>query len=76
VIDAKGQTWQPSGPEITWTGWRYVELPLEGNSTAHWGGPNDGVVHYPVHWNCYFLLDPLQREMAGEVWLAAPVVEY
>lgn len=74
VIDAKGQTWQPAGPVIDWTGWRFIEFTLE-PSTQRWGGPDDGVIHYPLRWSSLFLLDnPSRQEVTGEVYLSQPVV--
>lgn len=74
VVDAKGQTWQPSAETIDWKGWRYVEFELS-PSTPHWGGANDGVLHYPLAWDSLFLLDnPSRTPRAGAIRLAAPVL--
>ncbi|MCH5375734.1 MAG: hypothetical protein JJ992_17315, partial [Planctomycetes bacterium] len=76
VRDATGQTWQPTGPEIDWSGWRYIELPLNASS-GHWGGAEDGVMHPPLVWDSIFLLDnPTRKPVHGAVYLAAPVVVY
>jgi hypothetical protein len=29
---------------------------------AHWGGANDGVIHYPITWDSIFLLDNVSKE--------------
>ncbi|MFO0956987.1 MAG: cellulase family glycosylhydrolase [Isosphaeraceae bacterium] len=72
VVDSRGQTWQPSGESIDRVGWRRVVFPLR-PSTAHWGGPNDGVIHYPLRWDSTFLFDnPSRRAAEGAVWIAAP----
>jgi hypothetical protein len=74
VVDASGQTWQPSGPRIDWKGWRYVELPLN-PETAHWGGKKEGGVQYPLHWDSLFLVDsPRESEVHGELYFTRPWV--
>jgi hypothetical protein len=76
LTDATQQTWQPSGEEMTWKGWRYVEFPLD-PATAHWGGAKDGVIHFPLHWDTLFLLDtPRETASQGTVYFTAPVVIY
>jgi hypothetical protein len=76
VRDATGQTWQPSGPGVDWTGWRYVEFPLT-EASGHWGGAEDGVIHLPLVWDSLFLLDnPTRKTNRGAVYITAPVVLY
>lgn len=73
VADASGQTWQPAALAIDWKGWRYVELTLS-PETAHWGGGNDGIIHYPLHWAALMLLDkPRELEVSGEILLTPPI---
>lgn len=55
--DATGQTWQPDGEPITWTGWRFVVFPMDGSRSGRWGGADDGMIHYPLRWDTLFLLD-------------------
>jgi hypothetical protein len=78
--DATGQVFQPDGPKIDWQGWRYVTFPLqpaESSPLLHWGGANDGVVHYSIQWDAVFLLDNLARQAVdGEILLSAPVLIY
>lgn len=74
VVDAAGQTWQPSGGTVNWTGWRFVRFELN-PSCGHWGGPEDGVIHFPVKWDAIFLLDKTRDHKAeGTLHFAAPVV--
>ena len=76
VQDTTGQTWQPSGASINWKGWRYVELSLKSGS-GHWGGANDGAIHYPLAWDSVFLLDnPGKERIEGSIYIAAPMVLY
>lgn len=77
VTDATGQTFQPSGPTITWHGWRYIEVPLSGQKSGHWGGAEDGKMHYPIRWDSIALLDSARREKcAGTIYLSQPVLVY
>ena len=36
--DSTGQTFQPDGGRVTWTGWRYITCPLDFTNVAHWSG--------------------------------------
>jgi hypothetical protein len=78
--DKTGQVFQPDGPKIDWKGWRYVTLPMrstEEKPLAHWGGANDGVIHYPIEWDSIFILDNVSREpVEGEIYLSAPTLIY
>jgi len=80
LIDATGQTFQPDGPKIDWTGWRYVTFPMQSTDEkplARWDGANDGVIHYPIKWDTIFLLDNVSREpVEGEIYLSAPTLIY
>jgi len=73
--DSSGQTFQPDGFAIDWKGWRYVVFPMDGTESGHWGGADDGVVHYPVRWDSLFLIDSArQRATKGAVSIAGPVL--
>jgi hypothetical protein len=75
--DAGGQTFQPDGPRLDWQGWRYVAVPMDGTSAGHWGGANDGVVRYPIHWDSLLLIDSTRRETGPlEVFVGSPVLIY
>jgi hypothetical protein len=77
-VDSTGQTFQPAGERITWKGWRYVTIPMDASAAGaggHWGGANDGVIHYPVHWDTLFLLDRDKAKAAdGTVYFAGPTL--
>jgi hypothetical protein len=76
-VDASGQTWQPDGEPITWTGWKWVTFPLDGSRSGRWGGADDGVIHYPICWDALFLLDSAgRRESEGVIHIAAPTLIY
>jgi hypothetical protein len=81
--DATGQTFQ-TGPAVSsadhytdridWTGWRRLTFSLEEGPT-HWGGVNDGKVHYPIRFDTLFLLDsPNRQSTEGAIYLAAPTL--
>lgn len=76
VVDATGQTWQPGEDTIHWKGWRYVEFKLHA-STIHWGGANDGVIHYPLRWDVMLIVDNVSRRAtSGVLFSTAPVLIY
>ena len=58
--DATGQTFQTDGGNLDWKGWRYVSFPLSGDSGGHWGGANDGTIHYPIRLDTPLLVDTPQ----------------
>ena len=76
IVDATGQTLQPTGAAIDWTGWRYVEFDFNA-PTGHWGGANDGVVHFPLRWDTLFLLDNVSKQKnEGVLYLSSPALIY
>ena len=81
--DATGQTLQVNGLPVDWSGWRFVPfllVPPPGKSAdlGHWGGVNDGQVHYPVTVDTLFLFDsrPDAPRHRGMVWVKQPTVIY
>ena len=76
IVDATGQTLQPSGDTIDWTSWRYVEFDFNAPA-GHWGGANDGVLHFPLRWDTLILLDNVSRlKTEGTLYLASPTLIY
>jgi hypothetical protein len=74
-VDAAGQTFQPGGEAIAWKGWRYIVSPLDASQAGHWGGPDDGVIHYPIRWDTLFLLDSADRQKSeGAVYISSPTL--
>ncbi|RYG71101.1 hypothetical protein EON80_05790 [bacterium] len=70
--DSTGQTFQPSGTAIDWTGWKYVTFPLD-STNAHWNGANDGEIHGAIKSESLLLLDSAsQKESAGEIHFSSP----
>ncbi len=83
--DRGGQTFQASGPEIDWKGWRYITIPIRSGddykspvlSVSHWGGSNDGLIDSPIQWDSIFLLDNISRQpVEGDIYLSAPTLIY
>lgn len=72
LMDQAGQTFQFTGPDIDWQGWRFVAIPLDPARAGHWGGPDDGRVHPPLRLYSPILLDPGRRPLAGRILVADP----
>jgi len=77
-IDATKQAFQEDGGFLTWKGWKQVSFPMNAaGSHDHWGGANDGQIHYPIAWNTVFLIDNHKRQATeGTVYIAGPVLVY
>lgn len=71
VVDSQGQTFQLTFGQVTWTGWQYKTVAVGG--TSFWGGPADGVIHWPISWDTYFLWDSSQNAQTGIMYFTAPV---
>lgn len=56
-LDASGQAFQPDYGRIDWFGWKFISFKLDGSASGHWGGANDGVVHYPTRLETLMLVD-------------------
>lgn len=75
-LDSTGQAFQSDGPQMNFTGWKWIEFPLDASHGPHWGGANDGVIHYPIRLDSLPLIDNA-RLKAGkdqEVLIALPAV--
>jgi hypothetical protein len=73
VVDSTGQCFQPDGGPIDWKGWRQVVMPLDRNA-GHWGGADDGTIHWPIKLDTLFLLDSAHRKAStGSIFIAAPM---
>ena len=74
-VDAVGQTFQPAATPLTWKGWRYLVIPLDEERCGHWGGPETGVIQYPITLGDVFLLDSATKQTTGGVvYLADPTL--
>jgi hypothetical protein len=67
VTDSTGQTFQPDYGHLTWTGWRFVTMRLDGAFPGFWGGASDGIVRYPIRWEAVVLVDSNQAS-ADKDW--------
>ncbi|HXJ95547.1 MAG TPA: cellulase family glycosylhydrolase [Terriglobia bacterium] len=75
--DSTGQTFQDGGGPVNWKGWRYVLVHFAAAGSTHSGGANDGVIHYPIHWDSLFMLEnPLGRPVEGTVYLSGLTLIY
>jgi hypothetical protein len=75
--DAAGQTFQPSGPALNWTGWRWVTFDLEHlDQAGHWGGANDGVVKGNLTIETPLLIDSTRRKFAGRIYFTGLTAVY
>lgn len=73
-VDATGQTHQPSAQPITGSGWQYLEFPFDDAQTGHWGGADDGRVHWPIRFDSLFLLDGMRKATSGRIELSSPIL--
>lgn len=69
--DATGQMFQATYGPIDFTGWKWITLPIDGRLAHHWGGANDGTVHYPVKWNALLLIDSAKLKVNQDLRLHA-----
>ena len=69
--DASNQSFQVDGPKLTDEGWHFVTIPITGQAN-HWGGANDGQIHYPITWD-WLLIEGSGVAVGGEVYFSAPV---
>ncbi len=71
LADATGQTFQIGGPAVDWTGWRWLVFQIgDLKHASHWGGKNDGQIHWPLHWDCPLLLDSNRHSTTGAIYFA------
>jgi hypothetical protein len=67
---------QPESRTIDWIGWKYVIINLN-NVHSHWGGANDGIVHYPIEWHTFFMMDnDIHLNTKSTVYILPPVIIY
>ncbi len=76
-VDSTGQTFQPTaGEPLTWQGWKWVTMSLDDPNVGHWGGANDGVIHYPIRWDSIFLIDSTSNPHQGTVYFTGMTLIY
>ncbi|WFB36172.1 cellulase family glycosylhydrolase [Kiritimatiellota bacterium B12222] len=69
IVDAKGQTHQIKKRIKGTGGWEMIQFPLN-KRVEHWGGPKDGVVHFPVTKLFLSVPKPNQETLEGNVEFA------
>jgi hypothetical protein len=76
-VDSTGQTFQTDGNRLLDLEWKYVEFPLDASHGGHWGGANDGRIHYPIRLDTILLIDSAARQKTGgTVFLSSPTLIY
>jgi hypothetical protein len=80
VVDSTGQTFQPvplGGIARLGDDWTFVRFRLQAGSSGHWGGANDGVIHFPIHLDTLLLVDSsIRLANEGHVDVAGPTLLY
>jgi len=75
--DSGGQTFQPDYRKLGFSNWICATARMTGESAGHWGGKNDGLIHYPISWDTLFLLDSAGgRQTKGTVYLGPVMLCY
>lgn len=68
VVDDNGQTFQPNGPAIDWTGWRWIEFDIKNLEKAgYWGGTNDGIRRGNLRLDTLLILDSSSKKTKGRI---------
>jgi hypothetical protein len=62
-IDETDQVFQATYGAMTWTGWKYIQFPLNGTNARWWGGSNDGRVRGSIRILAPLIIDS-QRSLA------------
>jgi len=72
--DSSGQTFQPDGGILENQNAAYYTFDLTGENAGHWGGNNDGVVHYPIRFNSLVIDGRRRGPFTVEVF--SPMIVY
>ncbi len=77
LADSAGQVFQPNGPRLDWTGWRWVEFDLADlRNAGHWGGADDGVARGQLRLDTLLLVDGSRKKTAGTIYFTGPAFIY
>jgi hypothetical protein len=50
---------------------------MDAPQASHSGGPNDGVIHYPIRWESLLTLsNPTSGDINGVLYLTGPTLVY
>lgn len=75
--DSTGQVFEEGGGALSWRGWRYVLIHVDLPRGAHHGGANDGVIHYPIHWDSLLVIrNGSNEEARGSLYLSGLTLIY
>jgi hypothetical protein len=72
--DASGQVFQPDLGRLVGSGWRLIQIRLDGKDMAHWGGDNSGNPKPPLRWQGLILVDSIDKTSpkSGSVLVSSP----
>ena len=75
--DSQGQTFQVDGEKMTGKGIQYFTFDLTGKKSICWGGPKDGIVHYPITFDS-IIIDGTRKASAlpYSIELFPPILVY
>jgi hypothetical protein len=77
IRDSSGQTFQSTGPNLDWAGWRWVTYDLTNFASAsHWGGADDGVARGNLSLDTALLLDSVKRKTSGRIYFTGVAAIY
>ncbi len=75
--DTTGQVFEEGGGPVDWNGWRYIVVFMDAPQASHSEGANDGLIHYPIHWDSLLTLrNPSDQEISGVLYLSGPTLIY
>ena len=77
LVDPEGQSFQPDYGRVNFDEWRCLTASMTGDGAGHWGGPNDGVMRYPISWDTLFLVDNVGgQKKKGTVYVGPLMIAY
>ena len=74
--DSKGQTFQSDGGRMSEKGTMFFTCRMDGVNTAHWGGPDDGVVYYPIRFESIVIDGTRTATGPHTIKISPPVLAY
>lgn len=64
-MDSTGQTFQVDGPRMSGKDRRFVSFDFTTTKGTHWGGADDGEIHWPIKLETLLLIDNADRGKTG-----------
>ena len=75
-MDSAGQTFQSDGGRLTDRSLQALSFPLNSSVSGHWGGPNDGVVRYPIQLDAIIIDGTRKATGPNTIRIHAPMLHY